>query len=147
MRQLVRRIAAIRVVEICILSKFIIEFIRFGPSSTPSDFEIANVKEKLCKIIRTLKSPENSIHLNIKKQEKKNWIERHFWNSFLQTEKNKKRSKKNRFRWNDNNENRWKIFICVCFQYVSSIIRNKHIEKFDTNLFIGTIFDRFVTRR
>lgn len=71
MRQQVRRIAAIRVVEICILSKFIIEFIRFGPSSTPSDFELANVKEKLCKIIRTLKSPENSIHLNIKKREKK----------------------------------------------------------------------------
>lgn len=94
MCQLVRRIAAIRVVEICILSKFIIEFIRFGPSSTPSDFEIANVKEKLCKIIRTLKSPENSIHLNIKKREKKNWTERHFWNSFLQTEKNKKRRKK-----------------------------------------------------
>lgn len=113
MCQLVRRIAAIRVVEICILSKFIIEFIRFGPSSTPSDFELANVKEKLCKIIRTLKSPENSIHLNIKKREKKNWTERHFWNSFLQTEKNKKRRKKSlSLKWQQ-----WKsmenIYLCV----------------------------------
>lgn len=94
MRQQVRRIAAIRVVEICILSKFIIEFIRFGPSSTPSD----PTCERQRKIMQNYSNIEKSGKFNSfeykKAREKKNWIERHFWNSFLQTEKNKKRRKK-----------------------------------------------------
>lgn len=73
----------------------------------------------------------------------------YFWISVLQKKLENRRKKPlasiDTYKYKGDKNRYENLNFCV-FEYVSSIIRNNNIEKkLDTNLFIGTIFDRFVT--